>query len=217
VVAERRVNVGDRVENIGGGDPMFRLVDNRVLELTVTVPSARLGSIRIGQPLMFTADLAPARTFSGRVTSINPSVEEMTRSGRIVAAVTNADGALRAGLFVRGRIVGASREHVLQVPREALLNWDVAAQSAELFVVVDGHAQKWRVRTGAVGDRLVEIVDALSAGEPVITRGGFALGQGDAVNVAKRAPGSTRLPAYATWARRRGRASRRSSSNSSSR
>jgi membrane fusion protein, multidrug efflux system len=185
VVAARHVNVGDRVENMGGSDAMFRLVDNRVLDLTVTVPSARLAAIHVGQALTFTADQFPDRTFSGTVTFVNPAVDETSRAAKVVATVQNADDALRGGLFVRGRIVVSSRADVLQVPREALLNWNVAKRSADLFVVTNGQADKRAVRTGIVTDGQVEIVDALSAGEPVVTRGGFALRPGDRVTVAK--------------------------------
>ncbi len=54
------VNVGDRVENMGGGDPMFRIVDNRVLDLTVSVPSASASAaVEVGQTLDFTVDAYP--------------------------------------------------------------------------------------------------------------------------------------------------------------
>ncbi len=190
VVAERRISVGDRVENMGGGDPMFRVVDNRVLDLTVTVPSAHLGAIRVGQLLGFTTDGVPNRTFAGRVTFINPAVDDVSRAGKVIATVRNGDNALRGGLFVRGRIVVSVRRAVLQVPREALLNWNVSARSAEVFVVADDQAQKRTVTTGAVSGELVEIVEALEPGEPVVTRGGFALRPGDRVTIAKGEEGA---------------------------
>jgi RND family efflux transporter MFP subunit len=183
VVAERRVNVGDRVENIGGGEPMFRIVDNRLLDLTVTVPSSRVGAIRTGQALPFATDAVPGRTFAGAVTFINPAVEATSRGAKVIATVQNAGGTLRAGLFARGRIVLSSRPHVLQVCREALQNWNVEAKTAELFVVIDGHAEKRTVSTGLVTGRFVEIVDKLSPGELVVTRGAFALRPGDRVTI----------------------------------
>jgi RND family efflux transporter MFP subunit len=190
VVAARHVNVGDRVENMGGGDAMFRLVDNRVLDLTVTVPSTRLAAIHVGQPLTFGADLIPSRSFTGTVTFVNPGVDEATRAAKVIATVQNHDDALRGGLFVRGRIVVSSRADVLQVPREALLNWNVATHAAEVFVIVDGQAEKRTVRTGVVSDGMVEIVEKLTAGEAVVTRGGFALRAGDRVTVAKSETGA---------------------------
>ena len=62
----RNVNVGDYVENMGNPAPMFRIVDNRVLELTANVPSARMSALKVGQPFAFTSDALPGRTFSGQ-------------------------------------------------------------------------------------------------------------------------------------------------------
>lgn len=186
VVAERNVNVGDRVENMGGNTSMFRIVDNRLLDLTMTVPSSQLASIRVGQRLEFTTDAVPGRTFSGKVMFINPAVDEASRSAKVVAEVPNPDGALKGGLFVRGRVLTATRTAVLRVPREALLNWDVARQIAEVYVVQNGAAAKRAVKVGVVNGTTVEITEALREGEQVVTRGGFALREGDRVTVARQ-------------------------------
>ena len=81
VVEYRGVSVGDRVENMGGDARMFRIVDNRSLDLTVEVPSSRLSQVRVGQPVEFTTDVAPGRTFSGKVMFINPSLDAASRVG----------------------------------------------------------------------------------------------------------------------------------------
>jgi RND family efflux transporter MFP subunit len=184
VIAERNVSVGDRVENMGGNASMFRIVDNSLLDLTVTVPSAHLAQLRVGQRLEFTTDAVPGRTFAGKVMFINPAVDEASRAAKVVAEVPNRDGALKGGLFVRGRIVTSTRKGLLSVPRESLLNWNVAQQTAEIFVVENGIAKKRAVRTGAVNGTMVEITAALAGGEQVVTRGGFALRDGDKVAVA---------------------------------
>jgi RND family efflux transporter MFP subunit len=186
IVAERLVSVGDRVENVGGGGTMFRIVDNRVLDLTVTVPSPELPSVQIGQRLEFTTTAVPGRTFGGTVMFINPSVDPGSRAAKIVAEVRNTDGALKGGLFVHGRILTAVRTGVLQVPRAALLNWNVGDCSADVFVVRDGRADKRTVQTGtgAAPGAPVEITSGLAAGDRVVVRGGFALRDGDQVTVA---------------------------------
>lgn len=183
VVAERHVNVGDRVENMGGNSSMFRIVDNRLLDLTVTVPSADLPAVRVGQPLEFTTDAFPGRTFTGKVMFMNPSVDEGSRAAKVVAEVPNPGGALRGGLFVRGRIITGTRQGVLQVPREALLNWNVEQHTAEVFMVQGGQARKRAVRVGTAGETVVEISSGLDSGDVVVTRGAFALRDGDKVVV----------------------------------
>jgi multidrug resistance efflux pump len=80
VVAARSVNVGDYVENMGNPRPIFRIVDNRVLELTVTVPTARLAGLAEGQSLFFTVDAIPGREFEGRISFINPAADEASRT-----------------------------------------------------------------------------------------------------------------------------------------
>ncbi len=183
VVAFRGVDVGDRVESMGSGDPMFRVVDSRLLELTVMVPAVQLAPLRAGQPVEFTTDIAPGRTFTGRVKSVNPGVEAASRSARVVADVPNPTGELRGGCFVKGRILTGARSGVLQVPRPALQSWDVAAGTAEVFVVKGDVASRRPVRTGAVAGDSVEVVSGVAAGERVVTRGAFALRDGDRVKL----------------------------------
>ena len=133
---------------MGGNAPMFRIVDNRLLDLTVSVPSSRLADVKVGQLLEFSTDALPGRTFTGKVMFINPSIDEASRSAKVVAEVVNRDGALKGGSFVKGRILVATRTGVLQVPREALLNWNVEQQTAEVFVVKGDQAEKRAVKTG---------------------------------------------------------------------
>jgi RND family efflux transporter MFP subunit len=183
VVAFRGVSPGDRVENMGGG-PMFRIVDNRVLDLTVAVPSSKSAALRVGQPVEFTVDTVPGRTFAGTVRYINPTVSEGDRSLRVVAEVSNEDGALRGGVFAKGRILVGRREAVLQIPRAALLSWDVDRNVGEVFVVTGETAERRSIRTGETSGDLVEVVEGLAPGDRVVTRGGFNLRPGDRVQVA---------------------------------
>ena len=181
-VAERLVNAGDLVGEMQ--KVVFRLVDNRLLELTVSVPSAEMAALRVGQPVRFSTDAFPGREFDGKIAHINPSVSPGDRSVRVIAEVRNAPEVLKGGLFVKGRIVTGGRKGVVQVPRTALLSWNVAARKGEVFVVDNNVARRRGVTTGAVqGDR-VEISSGLRSGEAVVTRGAFLLSDGDAVNVA---------------------------------
>ena len=92
---------------------------------------------------------------------------------------------MRGGSFVKGSIVVATRPGVLQVVREALLNWDVEQQSADVFVVKGDQVEKRQVKLGAVGSSAVEVISGLAAGDQVVTRGALTLGQGDKVSVSK--------------------------------
>jgi membrane fusion protein, multidrug efflux system len=185
VVAQRGVSVGDRVENMGGNASMFRIVDNRILDLTVAVPSSRLASVKVGQALEFSAETIPGRTFTGKVKFINPELDPASRSAKVIVEVANADGQLKAGAFVQGRIVTGQRAGVLQVRKEALVNWNLDTKQAEVFVVSGEKAERRAVTTGTANGVAVEVVAGVKPGELVVTRGGFALKGGDRVVVSK--------------------------------
>jgi len=180
IVAERTVSVGDYADKAY----LFRVVDNRLFDLTVTVPSGRISAVRTGQKLTFVTDAVPGRTFEGTVAFINPAAEEGSRAIKVLAAVPNPAGELKAGLFVEGRILTGIRTGVLRVPRTALLSWDVQAGKGEIFVVTDDTARRRTVSTGAAMGEDVEIADGLAAGDRVVTRGAFNLRDGDRVTVA---------------------------------
>jgi RND family efflux transporter MFP subunit len=179
VVSQRTMNLGD----LTGDKALFHIVDNRLLDLTVTVPSGETGSVKVGQQLTFWTDSLPGKTFTGKVAFINPAISEADRSVKIIAEVKNEPETLKAGLFVKGKIVTGSRTGVLQVPRTGLITWDVAKKQAEVFVINGDKAQRKTITTGALSGEQVEVLSGLAAGELVVTRGGFNLKDGNTVKV----------------------------------
>jgi membrane fusion protein, multidrug efflux system len=185
VVASRNINIGDLVGEPGTTRILFQIVDNRQLELTVTVPSTEMGRLRLGQPLTFITDTFPDKPFSGRIKYINPTVNEADRSVKVIAEVPNSSETLKAGLFVKGRIITGERRKILQIPRSALLSWDVGAKKGEVFAVDRDLAQRKTIQTGSVSGDWVEVVSGLQPGVPIITRGGFNVKSGDRVKITR--------------------------------
>ncbi|MGC1403672.1 MAG: efflux RND transporter periplasmic adaptor subunit [Thermodesulfobacteriota bacterium] len=183
VVSSRNVNVGDLVGEPGATRIMFQIVDNRLLELTVTVPSIEMGRLRLGQPLTFFTDAFPGKTFSGQIKYINPAVSEADRSVKVIAEVPNNPEVLKGGLYVKGRIITGQRRDVLQIPRSALLSWDVGAKKGEVFIVHQDQAFRQSIQTGSLSGERVEVVSGIQKGEWVITRGGFNVKNGDRVKI----------------------------------
>lgn len=183
VIALRDINVGDLSSDAAAAKPIFRVVDNRILNLTVTVPSSDSARIKVGQPLEFTVDALPGKSFSGRVMFINPELSAADRSLKIVAEVQNSADLLKGGLFAKGRIVTGKRAAVLQIPRAVLGHYDTVKQTADLFVAQGGVARQRMVKTGAANGELVEITEGLKAGDQYVSRGGFTLRDGDTLAV----------------------------------
>lgn len=192
VVAMRDVNVGDLASDAAAGKPIFRIVDNRLLNLTVTVPSVDSAKIKVGQSINFSVDSFPGKVFSGRVMFVNPELSSADRSLKVIAEVKNVPELLKGGLFAKGRIVTGERKNVIVIPRSAIAGLDLSSGKGIVNTLSDGTAKRREVRTGVVEGDMVEIVSGLKAGEQYVIRGGFNLKDGDRVAVTN--PGKPATP-----------------------
>jgi len=186
IVAFRSVNIGDLVGEVGSPKIMFLIVDNRLLDLTCSVPSWELGKIKLGQDIDFWTDAIPGQTFNGIVNFINPVVNEADRSIKIIAEVKNNPPVLKGGLFVKGLIKTGFRPNAMQIPKTALVNWDMDKRKATVFVVEGNKALQRDIQTGFSASDMVEVLQGLKPEDTIIVRGSFQLKDGDIISIIKR-------------------------------
>lgn len=184
IVSARNAQVGERVDGSGSGKPLFEIVDNKILDLILSVPSTCLAKVRVDQTIHFTTDVFPGKTFSAQIKFINPRADKTTRAVSILAEVQNESGELKDGLYVRGKIETSHRHNVLLVPQVSVLYEQDPVPHRYVFIVSNGKVHRQSVETGALLESNVEIVKGLEGHEQVVTRGAFLLHDGDVVMVA---------------------------------
>ncbi|MEO8334845.1 MAG: efflux RND transporter periplasmic adaptor subunit, partial [bacterium] len=101
VVSQRQINAGDVVSP---GTALYTVVDPASMQLEASVPAEQLGQARVGMPVEFSVNGYPNRTFTGRITRVNPTADPTTRQVKIIAAIPNAGNTLVGGLFAEGRV-----------------------------------------------------------------------------------------------------------------
>ncbi len=176
-VRERRASVG---EFLAAGAPVAALVRVHPLRLRVAVPERDASAVRMGQPVRVRLE-GDAADHSGRVARLSPSIQEQSRTLIVEAEVANPTGRLRPGAFARAEIVVDAARSAVIVPAAAIVTF---AGVERVFVVADNRAVERRIRTGRrVGDR-VEVLEGLSAGDPVVVSPGNLAG-GQPVTVAR--------------------------------
>lgn len=127
-----------------------------------------------GAQAVVTSDAYPGVDWRGRVTYISPEVRPETRTTQVRVEVANPEGRLRFGMFVTVTVAAKGVTAAVSVPREAVQT----VGAAQVVFVPDGAAGAFRERQVTVGETSgdrVTITSGLSAGEPVVTRGSFAL------------------------------------------
>ncbi len=99
VVVHRDANEGMTVQT---GTRLYTIADLSQVWVYMDAYESDLPWIRYGQEVEFTAESYPGDIFKGRVSFIDPILNERTRTVPIRVNVPNADGRLKPGMFVRG-------------------------------------------------------------------------------------------------------------------
>lgn len=190
VVSERAVSAGDVVQP---GAAMFTVVDPRSMRLEGAVPAEQLSQVRLGAPVTFTVNGYPGRTFTGRVTRVNPTADPATRQVRIVISIPNAEGRLVGGLFATGRLASESRTGMV-VPVTAV---DSRMNTPAVFRVKGGRVERVPVQLGIrdEGAERIEIQSGVQVGDTLLLGAAQGITPGTVVRVstpADRAPSGTR-------------------------
>ncbi len=179
VVIRKLVNEGDYVKT---GSPLFTIADLSVVWVNLEAYETDLPWIRIGLEARVRAEEAlPGREFRGKVSFLDPFLDERTRTVRVRLEFPNPRGLLKPGMFVRARILsplagpeGAGGEPPLVVPATAVL---LTGRRALVYVKKPGEGppvfEGREIRVGPrAGDSYV-VLSGLSEGERVVVEGEF--------------------------------------------
>ena len=180
VIETQIVSAGDYVKV---GDPLYRLVSNRILKAHLPYPESAAPRIRPGQPVRLTSAQAPGRVIEGTVEQVKPTVSETSRAIDVQVRLEN-DGSLRAGGTVNGAIVTGRKPAAVVVPEQSVV---LRPAGKVVYIVADGKARQRIVEPGVKQGGKIEIVKGLAPGEVVAEDGAGFLSDGAAVTV-KTAP-----------------------------
>jgi membrane fusion protein, heavy metal efflux system len=175
MITERPVNPG---AGITAGTTLFVLSNLSSVYAIANVPETQMSLIRVGTGAEIRSAALGEGAITARVTYIDPQLNEETRAGRVRLEVPNANGRLRAGMFVEiGFMTGTSEAtgEELVVPSIAVQR---IGEKTVVFVPEEGEAGSFKVRQVEVGGEVggyTRILEGLEVGEKVVTKGSFTL------------------------------------------
>ncbi|WNW11662.1 efflux RND transporter periplasmic adaptor subunit [Pseudomonas sp. DTU_2021_1001937_2_SI_NGA_ILE_001] len=188
----RQVDVG---AYLASGTVIATLQDLSSLYLDFNVPEQSVPQLAIGQPVLADVAAWPGQSFEGRISAINPKVDETTRNVQVRATLPNPERRLLPGMFASLQVQLPGNASRVLVP-ETAITYTLYGNS--VYVVVASHDEqgqaqmnaegqpRWQVErrsveTGERRDGQVIILKGIKAGEVVVSGGQLKLDQGTEV------------------------------------
>ncbi len=168
----------ERGQTVGGGSPaLFTIASGGEMEMLAQLSEEQLAKLSVGTVATITPT-GSEQTFQGQIWQLSPVIDQATRQGTARIALS-FNPALRPGGFATARINSGSFTATL-LPESAVL---ADAKGSFVYVVgSDNKAVRRPVKTGAVTERGVAIVEGLTGSEKVVLRAGGFLNPGESVN-----------------------------------
>lgn len=178
----RQIDLGEYLEPGSAIVPLQALAP---IYLDFTLPEQHLARLAESQRVRATVRAFPARTFEGRITAINPGVDPETRNVRVRATVGNPEQRLRPGMFAEVQVLLPGRREVRVLPRTAITFNPYGDSVFTITRDQDDHlvVQRRQVKTGAVRDGRVEILEGVEPGQRIVAAGHMKLRNGQRVRV----------------------------------
>lgn len=178
------------------GEPLFEIADFSTMWFMFIAYEQDLPWIKPGLTVRVTTPSVPGKTFTGKITFIDPNFDEATRSTKVRVELDNplVDGRreLLHRLYADG-LVELEAPAVLTVPRSAVIQ---AGPEAVVYIDQGGGAYEHTpIKIGRRGDTHIEVLSGLSEGDEVVTNGNLLIdGQAEMNRAFMSPPESEETP-----------------------
>ncbi len=173
---------------INPGDKIVTLQSLDLLYSDFYLPQQDLSRVALRQTVIATTDTYPGRTFTGRITAINPEVETATRNVQVEATLSNPGHKLLPGMYVSVEVKAGAVKRYLTLPQTAVT---FNPYGETVFVVEEAGKGKGEkpvltvrqtfVTTGPRRGDQIAILKGVKEGDMVVTSGQLKLKNGSRV------------------------------------
>jgi membrane fusion protein (multidrug efflux system) len=187
------INPGDKVVTLQSLDQIYT---------DFYLPQQELSRIFLGQPVIVTTDTYPGRTFSGKITAVNPKVDPDTRNFQVEATISNPKHELLPGMYASVEVKAGEIQSYLTLPQTAVT---FNPYGETVFVIeesakgLDGKplliVRQAFVTVGPTRGDQIAILKGINENDTVVTSGQLKLKNGSRVIINNQVqPGNEAAP-----------------------
>src|SRR5882672_3911752 len=148
--------------------PVMVLVRTDRLRARLAVPERWAGWVKDGATVDLHVEAFPGETFQGKISRINPSVAQDSRTFEAEALLANPDGRLKPGFFLQASIPSEKQDKAIFLPERAV-NYRYGVY--KVFLLNGNHVTERQIRpAGQTEDehgRRFEVAEGLNLGDRV--------------------------------------------------
>jgi len=166
---------GDYVKK---GQPIVKVSNLSTVWAEFDAYETQLSQLKKGQRISITTNAYPNKTFNGKISFVDPVLNNATRTVTVRATLANQNEQFKPGMFVTGKIQNDknfSDESKLWVPSSAVM-WTGERSLVYIKVKPDEPVFEMReVMLGVRNGEQLEVISGLNSGEEIVANGTFSV------------------------------------------
>ncbi len=173
-VTEKLVQEGDYVQQ---GEPLYKIANLNTVWAVFDAYESQISNLQEGQEMQITANAFPDKEFTGRISFIDPLLNESSRTVKVRVVLDNKNDLFKPGMFVQAQVERPEvlSEEAFLIPRSAVL-W--TGTRSLVYVKTNPEEPVFQMKEVKLGNALndsYEVLEGLSDGDEVVTNGTFTV------------------------------------------
>lgn len=175
IVVSKNINQGDY---INPGTVLFDIANlNRVWAIFDAYESD-LPFLKVGDPIEYTLQSLPGKTFSGKISFINPILDPATRTAKVRVETANPRMELKPEMYANAKVTAPLKQHAqgIVIPKSAVL-W-TGKRSIVYVKQPDTETPAFMLREIDLGPSLGDayvVISGIDDGDEIVTNGAFTI------------------------------------------
>lgn len=173
VVTDVSVELGSHIMT---GKPIFKVANLNTVWANFDVYEHQISLFKVGQIVEIKVNQESNKTIQGKVSFIDPILNEQTRTVNLRVVLNNKDQSLKPGMFVEGEVENNTAiSSEIEVPASAVL-W--TGKRSVVYVKANKEQPVFEMKEIVLGNKIGEyyiVLSGLNNGDEVVTEGAFTV------------------------------------------